>query len=193
MSRPLQLDFLASAVTHTKLPASRVEVVLIGRSNVGKSSLLNAIAGKKLARVSNTPGRTHVLDYFRVQKSDAALVDCPGYGFAKAPKKIRQTWMPMIEEYLLGRECLAMVMLLVDGEVGPTASDLEMLDWLRTNARPYCVIATKSDKVRPSHLLNRQKEFAEKCGTDSDNIVWVSVTKDVGLTRLRELVRLWLS
>jgi GTP-binding protein len=193
MSRPLQLEFVASAVTFTNLPASRAEVVLIGRSNVGKSSLLNAIAGEKLARVSNTPGRTHVLDWFAVRGTDAALVDCPGYGYAKVSKKKRQSWLPMVEEYLSGREQLAMVILLVDGEIGPTESDLDMLDWLRENARPHTIVATKFDKVKPSQRDRRQREFSAKCGADPDNILWVSVTKNVGLSKLREMVRLWLA
>lgn len=194
MSRPLQLEFLASVIEVDKLPPSRAEIVFIGRSNVGKSSLLNALAGQKqLARVSNTPGRTQVLNSFRVGDAGATMVDCPGYGFAKAPKDIRARFEPMVEQYLLEREELQMVMLLVDGEVGPTRSDLDMLDWLRENALPHTIVATKLDKVKPSQLVARQKEFAQKCRTDAANIVWVSAAKNVGIVQLRELARLWLA
>ncbi len=194
MSRPLPLEFLASVIEVDKLPPSRAEIAFIGRSNVGKSSLLNAIAGhKQLARVSNTPGRTQVLNSFRLGDTGATVIDCPGYGYAKAPKEIRARFEPMIEQYLLEREELQMVMLLVDGEIGPTKSDLDMLDWLREKDLPHVVIATKQDKVKPSQLLNRQREFAERCMTEPGSIVWVSTTKDKGITQLRELVRGWLA
>ncbi|HEX5051363.1 MAG TPA: ribosome biogenesis GTP-binding protein YihA/YsxC [Planctomycetota bacterium] len=194
MSRALQLEFLATASEVGQLPASRAEVAFIGRSNVGKSSLLNALAGgKPVARTSNTPGRTQSLDCFALERSGATVVDCPGYGYAKVSKRVRGTWLPMLEGYLLGREQLVMVLLLVDGEIGPTASDLHMLQWLREHDVPHCVVATKHDKVKSSKRLHRQKEFAERCDLQPTDVVWVSATEQTGITQLRELVREWLA
>ncbi|MEO6597950.1 MAG: ribosome biogenesis GTP-binding protein YihA/YsxC [Planctomycetota bacterium] len=194
MSRPLQFEFLASATAVDQLPATRAEVAFIGRSNVGKSSLLNAIAGgKKVARVSNTPGRTQSLDCFALDRSKATVVDCPGYGYAKVSKSVRSQWLPMLERYLLEREQLTMVMMLVDGEIGPTASDLHMLSWLREHDVPHSVVATKHDKVKSSKRLHRQKEFAEACKVQVTDVVSVSAFEDIGITQLRALVREWLA
>lgn len=194
MSRPLQLEYLASVISVDQLPKTRAEIAFVGRSNVGKSSLLNAIAGRKqVARVSNTPGRTQTLDCFAHEKGGTTVVDCPGYGYAKVPKATRKSWLPMLEHYLLEREGLAKVLLLVDGEIGPTASDLYMLEWLRGNEVPLCVVATKLDKVKSSHRLSRQKEFAANCELPPTDIVWVSAAKEMGIAELRELVRGWLA
>jgi GTP-binding protein len=190
---PLPLVFLAATVDAQQLPPSQGEVVFLGRSNVGKSSLLNALANQKnLARVSNTPGRTQVLACFGLDGAKSTLVDCPGYGFAKAPKATRDAWLPMIEDYLLGREALRMALLLVDGEIGPTAADLDMLAWLRANGLPLTIVATKIDRVRPSKLHARRQEVATKCKLPVADIVWVSNTANQGIDQLRGLVREWL-
>jgi GTP-binding protein len=194
MSGPLRLEFILSAPDLEQLPATRAEIAFVGRSNVGKSSLLNAIAGrKKLALVSNTPGRTQLLNCFGLEGADATVVDCPGYGYANVSKSTRASWQPMIERYLLEREHLEMILLLVDGEIGPTKSDLQMLDWLRANSLPHSVIATKHDKVKSSQRAKRKRELAASCMLDPGDVVWVSAAKDTGIPRLRELCRLWLS
>jgi GTP-binding protein len=194
MGGPLRLEFILSAPDLGQLPPTRAEIAFIGRSNVGKSSLLNAIAGrKKLALVSNTPGRTQLLNCFGLEHMDATVVDCPGYGYANVSKTQRATWQPMIERYLLDREHLEMILLLVDGEIGPTKSDLQMLDWLRANALPHSVVATKHDKVKASQRDRRKRELAAACRLDPGDVVWVSAAKDIGIARLRELCRLWLS
>lgn len=194
MSQPLPLTFLTAVPNCAKLPPTRSEVTLIGRSNVGKSSLLNALAGDRpLAAVSNTPGRTQLLNCFRLDATDSTFVDCPGYGYAKAPKDVRVRFAPMIESYLLTRESLTMIVLLVDGEIGPTNSDLQMLDWLRDNSLPVFVVATKHDQVRPSHRPRRQEEVSTACRIEPANMLWVSSKKGVGIDRLRELIRLWLA
>jgi GTP-binding protein len=194
MRGPLRLEFILSAPDLDQLPATRAEIAFIGRSNVGKSSLLNAIAGrKKLALVSNTPGRTQLLNCFGLEGADATVVDCPGYGYANVSKTQRASWQPMIERYLLEREHLEMILLLVDGEIGPTSSDLQMLDWLRVNGLPHSVIATKHDKVKASQREKRKRELAARCLLDPGDVVWVSAAKDTGIPRLRDLCRLWLS
>jgi GTP-binding protein len=194
MSGPLRLEFILSAPDLEQLPSTRAEIAFVGRSNVGKSSLLNAIAGrKKLALVSNTPGRTQLLNCFRLEGADATVVDCPGYGYANVSKTQRASWQPMIERYLLEREHLEMILLLVDGEIGPTTSDLQMLDWLRGNGLPHSVIATKQDKVKSSQRAKRARDLAARCLLDPGDVIWVSAAKDTGIHRLRELCRLWLS
>lgn len=194
--RPLALRFVSSATRTQQLPDSEAEVAFVGRSNVGKSSLINALANQKqLARVSNTPGRTQLINLFelvdRATRDDsrpATVVDLPGYGFAKVPGRVRKDWAPMIEGYLLDREPLAMVYVLVDGEIGPTPLDVQMLDWLRESEIPHTVVATKMDKVKSSKRRTRRHELAAGCQLDVGDIVWVSAAKNVNLDQLRSLV-----
>ena len=189
---PLPLRFLLSVDDARKLPDSRAEVAVVGRSNVGKSSLINALGGRKdLARVSKTPGRTRLLNCFEVD--GGTLVDCPGYGYAEASKAARASWQAMIDRYLLEREQLSMVVALVDGEIGPTRLDVQLLEWLRANGLPHSVVATKHDKVKPSQRARRAKELAAGCQLAASDVVWVSAAKGTGMERLRSMVRLWLS
>ncbi len=190
---PLRLKFMLSADSVARLPASRAEVAVVGRSNVGKSSLVNALGGSaNLAKVSKTPGRTRLLNCFSTGDG-TTLVDCPGYGYASASASLRESWQHMAEEYLLEREPLTMVAVLVDGEIGPTPLDTQMLEWLRANALPHSVVATKQDKVRSSKRAPRLAQLAAACQLESADIVWVSAAKGVGIDRLRQLIRLWLT
>lgn len=194
--RPLQLEFVTSAQTLHDLPDSVSDVAVVGRSNVGKSSLINALANRKqLAAVSGTPGRTRLLNAFRLAEGPEPrplLVDLPGYGYAKVPKAVKDTWGPMIEAYLTGREQLAMVVVLLDGEVGPTRSDLELLEWLRHEVIPHSVVATKHDKVKSSRRDKRRRELAARCDLEPRDVLWVSASKGVNIDMLRERVRTWL-
>lgn len=181
---PLQFRFVMSAKRHSDLPDSPAEVALVGRSNVGKSSLVNVLANQRqLAKVSNTPGRTQSLNVFTLP-SGATVVDLPGYGYAAVPGREKRAWGPMIEHYLLEREPLVMVYVLVDGEIGPTKLDLQMLDWLRDNDIPHQIVATKLDKVKPSKLAGRKQQLAAACGLDPGDVLWVSATKRVGIDKL---------
>lgn len=182
---PLQLTFVRSGTRVDDLPDSPVEIAFVGRSNVGKSSLINALANRKqLARVSNTPGRTQLINLFELP-SGATVVDLPGYGYAAVPTREKAKWQPMIEGYLLDREPLEMLMVLVDGEIGPTKLDLQMLAWVQSNGISYLVIATKLDKVRPSKLAGRQQQVARACMLEEGDVFWVSATKGTGIDRLR--------
>jgi GTP-binding protein len=205
------LSFLQSATRESQLPSTSAEVAFVGRSNVGKSSLVNALANRKqLARVSNTPGRTQLINLFAVDggpgdggsrddgpgdggltdgRLTATLVDLPGYGYAKASKSTRRDWPAMIEGYLLERDELRMVFVLVDGAIGPTPLDGQVLDWLRDNVVPHTVVATKFDKVKSSKRVGRKRELAAGCRLDQGDIVWVSATKGDGIDLLRTLVR----
>ena len=159
-------------------------MALVGRSNVGKSSLINALANQRqLARVSNTPGRTQLINQFSVP-TGGTVVDLPGYGFAKVPGRERAGWQEMIERYLLERDGLVLVLVLVDGEIGPTALDDQMLAWLRANGVAHTVVATKMDKVRPSKRAGRRQQLAKACQLDEGDIFWVSATQKTGLDHL---------
>ena len=193
MSRPLPLTFVKSASALDQLPDMRAEVAVVGRSNVGKSSLLNALANRKtLAQTSKTPGRTRLLNVFAMGDG-TAVVDCPGYGYAKAPKDMQAKWQRMMEDYLVERDELAMIMVLVDGAIGPTKLDVQMLDWVRAHERPHTVVATKHDKVKPSKRSGRAAELAAGCQLELGDVVWVSSTTGHGIERLRDLVRSWLA
>ena len=192
MSSPLALRFVVSVDDVQDLPGTRAEVAVVGRSNVGKSSLINALAGRHdLARTSKTPGRTRLLNCFELD--GATVVDCPGYGYAETSKATRSQWKAMIDRYLLERAELSMVVALVDGEIGPTKLDVQLLEWLRAKALPHAVVATKHDKVKASQRSRRAKELAAGCQLAPSDIVWVSAAKGTGIDKLRGLVTLWLS
>jgi GTP-binding protein len=185
--------FLLSADDADGLPRSPREVAVIGRSNVGKSSLLNAVAGKQgLARTSKTPGRTQLLNCF-VTPGGATVVDLPGYGYAKASKDQRRHWKRRMDRYLSEREPLVMALALIDGEVGPTALDREVLAWLRAHDVAFTVVATKHDKVKSSKRDRRKRDLAAGCGVDPKEVVWVSAEKNVNIPKLRGLVAGWLA
>jgi GTP-binding protein len=192
MSAPLRLTFVTSAAEVTTLPDSPAEVAVVGRSNVGKSSLLNALANRRdLARTSKSPGRTQLLNVFALPNG-ATLVDLPGYGYAKVSATDRAAWRKRMERYLRDRQPLVMTLLLVDGEVGPTKLDVEMLEWLRGQGVPFTVVATKHDKVKSSRRVRRRRDLAAGCGVGEKEVVWVSAAKGVNIDRLRGLVLGWL-
>jgi len=188
----MQIRFVTSAATIDTLPPATAEVAFIGRSNVGKSSLINALANhKQLAKVSKTPGRTQLINLFE-NADGTTLVDLPGYGFANAPKAVRSNWGKMTDQYLLERDNLRRILVLVDGEIGPTKLDVEMLEWLRSEELPFAVIATKHDKVKAAKKVKRKRELAAGCGLTEQEITWVSAAKGINIELLRDRVYKWL-
>jgi GTP-binding protein len=186
MAQPLKdTRFVTSASNVNQLGDAYAEVAFVGRSNVGKSSLLNALCFQKgLAKTSKTPGRTRLINVF-LTGADRWIVDLPGYGFALGPAKERETWQAMIEGYLTGRKSLRMVYVLVDAEVGPTKLDHQMIDWLRSVDLAYRIVATKCDQVKPSRQLAQRRDVAADLGLQAGDIAWVSAEKGTGVPDLR--------
>jgi GTP-binding protein len=147
----LKAEFVNSSGTPATFPSDRLpEVAFLGRSNVGKSSLINALLGQKgLAFTSNTPGRTQTINFYRV---DGAyyFVDLPGYGYARVPPNFAAEWKKLIDEYLQNRETLKLSCLILDPRRGWMDKDLDLKQWLEYHGRPYLVIATKTDKLNQS-------------------------------------------
>ena len=154
----LLADFIVSAASPDRFPSDGLaEIAFLGRSNVGKSSLINAMVGHKgLAHTSNTPGRTQTINFYRVTGGAAAslgtcyFVDLPGYGYAKVSRKEIAGWKKLIENYLLNRAMLRLSLVVLDARRGWMPPDLELKQWLEANHQPYLVIATKMDKLNQS-------------------------------------------
>ncbi len=157
MSKLPRAEFLLSAAAPSDFPADGLpEVALVGRSNVGKSSLLNQLVGiKKLAAVSRTPGRTQLINFFRVEDR-FYLVDLPGYGFARVPVAVRRRWEALVSKYLFERSELRLVLLVVDARREPLASDQQVLKLLNDSGMSYALIATKSDKLSRAAMARQR-------------------------------------
>lgn len=182
--------FLLSDTDPAKLGPSLAEVAFVGRSNSGKSTMINALCRKDLARTSNTPGRTRTINVYEAAPQ-RRLVDLPGYGFATGPASSREGWGAMIEGYLMGSKTLAAIFVLVDAKLGPTKLDLDMLNWLQAESLPWRVVATKVDQVKPSRAFVRRREVAQAVGMTPEALAWVSSEAGTGIVELRnEVARL---
>jgi GTP-binding protein len=159
--------FMAAATDAAHFPApSLPEVAFLGRSNVGKSSVINTLVDSKLARTSSTPGRTRSINFFEVRwpgkpRPEVIFADLPGYGYAKLSREISQEWPKFIEPYLKERPTLALCLALVDVNVPPQASDRQLLDFLNASGRDFLLIATKSDRLSNNQLRNALKDLSE--------------------------------
>lgn len=180
-------EFICSAAQRDQLPKDHlVEIALAGRSNVGKSSLINKLLGAaKLARTSNTPGRTQTLNYYRVFPEGKSskpfyLVDMPGYGFAQVSLVRRARWGQLIENYLSTRENLRGVIHLIDMRHPPQPLDLQMSEWLQHFEKPFLVIGTKSDKIAKTKVPEQLLQIAEDLNVDSDDTLAFSATTGLG-------------
>jgi GTP-binding protein len=185
-------DFLKGVVAMTGMPpADRLEVCFAGRSNVGKSSLINALTGRKaLARTSNTPGRTQEINFFTLGDTHY-LVDVPGYGFANAPVPVVGKWQRLLKAYLSGRPSLRRVFLLIDGRHGPKAVDEEIMDLLDRSAVTFQVVITKADKPKAADLekaLQSTRTVLANHPAAFPEIVVTSAEKGDGIATLRSII-----
>lgn len=170
-----------------QFPASGVpEIAFLGRSNVGKSSLLNALVGEKAAKVSQTPGRTRAINFFALldtsQRPKLSFADLPGYGYAKISKSISAGWPAFIEPYLSMRSTLKLCVCLVDSNVPPQESDKLLIDWLRAEGRTFAVVATKIDRLSGNERTRNLT--ALKKGLELDDVLAVSSKTDYGIKGL---------
>jgi GTP-binding protein len=146
----------ASDLMHFPVPAVP-EIAFLGRSNVGKSSVINALVGTKLARTSNTPGRTRSINFYEVRRAgqprpEMLFADLPGYGYAKVSREISDDWARFVDPYLHQRSSLALCLALVDSNIAPQASDGQLLEFLGSKGRPHVIVATKCDRLSGNQL-----------------------------------------
>jgi GTP-binding protein len=188
------VDFLKSAPTLKFLPDPECpEIAFAGRSNVGKSSLLNALTNRKgLARTSNTPGRTQELNFFDVGRPpQIRLVDMPGYGFAEAPKDLVKRWRFLVNDFLRGRAVLRRAFVLVDSRHGLKPVDLEIMDMLDSAAVNYQLVLTKADKIKPTELavvLEQTTAESAKHAAAHPQLIATSSETGSGITELRTAI-----
>jgi len=169
-------------------PAELPEVAFAGRSNVGKSSLINILVNRKsLVRTSSTPGRTQLINFFRVNGS-LMLVDLPGYGFAKVPLAVKREWGPMVETYLSTRPNLGCVVLIVDIRRVPTEEDQLMLQWLRAYNIPVLVVVTKCDKVSKNERGRQAAVITRTLGLSRDEMAFFSALSREGRDEVWERI-----
>lgn len=187
-----QSEFVKGVVAMSGLPpADRIEVCFAGRSNVGKSTLINALTGTKaLARASNTPGRTQEINYF-TQGPDLYLVDLPGYGYANAPLPVVEKWQRLLKQYLSGRQTLRRAFVLIDMRHGVKAVDEEIMQLLDTSAVTFQCVMTKADKVKDKdreRILTQVRGALSKHPAAYPEIVLTSSEKGDGIATLRSII-----
>ena len=181
--------FLISALSPAQFPEPSVpEIAFLGRSNVGKSSLLNALLGSKQAKVSSTPGRTRSINFFSItdapqrQQPQMYFADLPGYGYAKISKSISAEWPKFIEPYLAERPTLALCLCLVDSNIPPQPSDAQLIHFLKSAQRDFLVVATKADKLSGNGRAKAQSALQN--GLETDNLLLCSAKTGAGLKDL---------
>ena len=182
-------SFITSAPALASCPPSEwPEIAFAGRSNVGKSSLINCLLNRKgLVRTSSTPGRTQLLNYFAINE-ELYFVDLPGYGFARAPRSVREKWQPMVHGYLHGRESLRAVVWLLDVRRDPSKEDLEFLDWLEETEIPTIPVITKVDKVSKNELGRSLAKISSATGLPKELLTPFSVQTRQGHKDVWELI-----
>ncbi len=182
-------EFIKSAVHPDQYPSDLLpEIAFAGRSNVGKSSLINILVNRKnLVRTSSTPGRTQLINFFTVNQL-FTLVDLPGYGFARVPVEVRKQWGPMIETYLSTRSNLRGVVLILDVRRTPCAEDIRLLEWLGAYAIPALPVITKCDKVSKNEKTRQSALIARTLGVPKDDLSFFSALSREGRDGLWERI-----
>ncbi len=182
MMKIISAEFIKSAVWPPQYPpATMPEIAFVGRSNVGKSSLINTLVGRKnLAKTSNTPGRTQLINFFTINKK-ISFVDLPGYGFAKVSRSVKKDWGDMIEAYLRERQSLCLVVFILDIRRDPNADDLSLRDWFEHYRIPYLYILTKTDKLSNNQAVVRVRAIEKILKTtDGKKLVLFSAKTQKG-------------
>ena len=161
-------EFLLSASTTRQFPAATLpEIAFAGRSNVGKSSLINSLLNrKKLVKTSATPGKTQLINFFKVN-DQFYFVDLPGYGYAKVPESVRRKWQNLVEAYLSERETLRNVVLIIDCRHNPTVQDRQLLEWLEYYQRPSLIVASKIDKLKRGQVQKHLQKIKHDLSIES--------------------------
>jgi GTP-binding protein len=178
-------EFLKSVFPKDDYPAGRYpEVAFAGRSNVGKSSLINTLVNSKgLARTSSTPGKTQSINFYLVNRA-LCLVDLPGYGYAKAPQQVRRRWSPLIEKYCQSRKNLCGVVVILDARIGPTPLDLSLIQWLRDLSLPALIVMTKIDKLSKNKMAQAMRQAAAVLAIEPEEICTFSAHTGQGKKEL---------
>jgi GTP-binding protein len=189
---PLARFLTSAAEAHQLAPDAGREIAFAGRSNSGKSTAINAITHRTgLARVSRTPGRTQLINFFELA-SERRLVDLPGYGFAKVPERVKLKWLQLMEHYFNVRESLVGLILIVDGRRGLGAQDAGMLEWVLARDRFAHVLLTKADKLNRRDADRVLRETTAACSDTSVTVQLFSAHKKTGLDEARAVMDRWL-
>jgi len=187
--------FVTSAADPRQFPPPGApEIAFLGRSNVGKSSLINSLLGTKIAKTSNTPGRTQTINFFEVRrhgkpKPDFLFADLPGYGYAKVPKEITERWSEFINPYLAKRPTLALCLSLVDVTIPPQQLDMQLLNWLRHAERNFLIVATKADRISGNQLRSSLHRLCQQLHVEPDHIIPFSAKARMGQDELWRAIR----
>ena len=187
--------FVTSAADPRQFPPPGApEIAFVGRSNVGKSSLINSLVGSKIAKTSNTPGRTQTINFFQVRRPgkpdpDFVFADLPGYGFARVPKEVAASLAEFINPYLQQRESLALCVMLVDVNIPPQDLDVQLIEWLRHVDRNFVLAATKADRVSGNQLRTSLHKLTEKLGVERGQIIPFSTRARTGHDELWRAIK----
>ena len=183
-------EFVTSAVKPSQYPPAVLpEIAFAGRSNVGKSSLINTLVNRKrLVKTSSTPGRTQLINFFNINEK-FSFVDIPGYGYAKVPASVKKKWGPMIETYITTRKTLKGVVLIMDLRRTPGLEEMNMLDWLNHYGIPSVPVLTKSDKLSKTRQQKQLKEISNTLSADKDNFILFSAKSRQGKDEVWDVVK----
>jgi GTP-binding protein len=185
-----EVHFVASNTSLSALPKDgKPEYAFIGRSNVGKSSLINMLCNRSnLAKTSSTPGKTKLINHFLVD-NQWYLVDLPGYGYARLPKTVKEKIQKMIHSYITKREQLACIFVLIDSRLEPQRSDLDFINWLGAKAIPFVMVFTKSDKLSSNELSRNTSRFSKSMLENWDEIPQIFITSSLKRTGKEEILK----